>query len=264
MRFARYTVGGHIAYGIVSGDVIEEISSTPFLPYEKTGIVHGLAEVGLLAPSLPSKIVGIGLNYSDHAAELGAAVPEVPMFFFKPSTSVVGPGGRIVRPADCERLDYEGELAVVIGKVARSVERERWKEAVLGFTCAVDATARDHQESDLQWGRAKGFDTSAPLGPWIETEVDPADLQIVTRVNGEVKQESRTSRMVFDTGALIEFVSRSVTLLPGDVIMTGTPPGIGPLADGDDLEVEIEGVGTLKVSVAKPVAPSAGESAGTP
>lgn len=236
---------------MVSGETIEEISSTPFLPYEKTGISYGMADVTLLAPSLPSKIIAIGMNYRGHVAELGADIPEIPMFFFKPSTSVIGPGAKIVRPPDCERLDYEGELAVVIGRVARAVSKQRWHEVVLGYTCAIDATARDQQETDLQWGRSKGFDTSAPMGPWVDTAVDPTDLRITTRVNGQVKQDARTSEMIFDVATLVEFVTRSVTLLPGDVILTGTPAGIGPLSDGDSVEMELENLGTLKVEVAE-------------
>lgn len=152
-------------------------------------------------------------------------------------------------PPNSDRLEYEGELAVVIGSVARTVTRQRWKEAVLGYTCAVDATARDLQQKDGQWGRAKGFDTSAPLGPWIETELDPSDVSLSTRVNGEQKQLARTSSLIFDVPSLVEFISTSVTLLPGDVIMTGTPGGTGPLAPGDLLSVEIEGIGTLDVTV---------------
>lgn len=248
MRFVRFRNGSNIAYGILE-DAIEEISSTPFLPFERTGITHALDGVKLLAPCLPSKIVAIGVNYKDHALEMGRDLPETPMFFYKPSTAVIGPDDAIVWPPDCERLDYEGELAVVIGAVARKVRREDAQDVVLGYTCAIDATARDQQMKDLQWGRAKGFDTSAPLGPWIETDVNPSDLSIVTRVNGEVKQDSRTSQLVFDVPALVEFVSRFVTLLPGDVIMTGTPSGIGPLATGDRIEVEIQGVGTLASTV---------------
>ena len=171
------------------------------------------------------------------------------MFFFKPSTAVIGPGQSIVRPPSCERLDYEGELAVVIGSVARSVAEERWQEVVLGYTCGVDATARDLQGVDAQWGRAKGFDTSAPLGPWIETSVDASDLGLRTLVNGEVRQDARTSALIFGVPRLVAFVSSYVTLLPGDVILTGTPAGIGPLTAGDRLEVEIEGIGTLGVGV---------------
>ena len=249
MRFARFVRAGGIAYGVVEGTDVEEISTTPFLPYERTGVVHPLASVRLLAPCLPSKIVAIGHNYLDHIAERGAEVPEVPLFFFKPSTAVIGPGDAVVRPPACRQLDYEGELAVVIGAVARGVGEDRWPEVVLGYTCGIDATARDLQATDSQWGRAKGFDTSAPLGPWIDSGVDPGDLALVTRLNGEVRQEGRTSSMLFRVGALVAFVSSYVTLLPGDVILTGTPKGIGPMRAGDRVEVEIEGIGVLAVGV---------------
>lgn len=252
MRFARFMVGPRIAYGVVEGEKVEEISSTPFLPYERTGTWHELTQIRLLAPCLPSKIVAIGVNYRDHAQEMGRTLPEEPMFFYKPSTAVIGPRESIIWPPDCERLDYEGELAVVIGAVARNVSRERWAEVVLGYTCSIDATARDQQMKDLQWGRAKGFDTSAPIGPWIETDADPADLPIELRVNGETKQSSRTAQLIFDVPAIIEFLTRYITLLPGDVIMTGTPSGIGPLAAGDHVEVEIGSVGTLAVDVKGP------------
>lgn len=253
MRFARFFRPGGIAYGVVEGSgadaTVEEITSTPFLPYERTGIVHPLAGVRLLAPCLPSKIVAIGLNYYEHIVERGDTPPEVPMFFFKPSTAVIGPGDAIVRPPACRQLDYEGELALVIGSVARSVAEHRWREVVLGCTCGIDATARDLQKVDPQWGRAKGFDTSAPLGPWIDTTVDPGDLGLQTRVNGAVRQDGRTSSMIFGPAALVAFVSSYVTLLPGDVILTGTPQGVGSLTAGDRVEVEVEGIGTLEVGV---------------
>jgi len=249
MRFARFSRPGGISYGIVQEGTVAEISTTPFLPYESTGVVHPLEQVRLLAPCLPSKIVAIALNYRDHVVERGDPFPQAPVFFFKPSTAVIGPGDSVVRPPACRRLDYEGELAVVVGSVARSVAEPRWREVVLGYTCAVDATARDLQEVDAQWGRAKGFDTSAPLGPWIETEVDASDLGLQTRVNGAVKQDSRTSQLIFGLGKLVAFVTSYVTLLPGDVILTGTPSGIGPVSAGDRVEVEIEGIGTLAVSV---------------
>lgn len=191
----------------------------------------------------------IALNYRDHAAEAGKPLPEVPNFFFKPSTAVIGPGEAVFWPPGCRRLDYEGELAVVMGAVARGVRAGRWREVVLGFTCGIDATARDLQRVDGQWGRAKGFDTSAPLGPWVETDLDPANLRLVTRVNGEVKQDSSTAQLVFGVPALVEFVTSYVTLLPGDVILTGTPAGVGPLSSGDRVQVEIEGIGTLTVAV---------------
>lgn len=252
MRLARFKHSGRIAYGIVEDDSVEEISSTPFLPYERTGVVHALDEVRLLSPSMPSKVAAVALNYTDHVAEMGKELPTHPVFFFKPSTAVIGPGDTVVAPPGCTRLDYEGELSVVIGSVARSVEPSRAADVVLGYTCGIDATARDFQSEDLQWGRAKGFDTSAPLGPWIETEVDPTDLTLTTTVNGEVRQSARTSNMVFSAPVLVAFVSRYVTLLPGDVIMTGTPAGIGPLNDGDRCTVEIEGIGALQIAAKGP------------
>jgi len=234
---------------VIKENSVEEISSTPFLPYEKTGIVHSLDQVRLLAPCLPSKIVAVGLNYKEHAAEMKMPLPSVPMFFFKPSTAVVGTGRQIVWPPDCEQLDFEGELAVVIGSVAKSVRKDRWAEVVAGYTCGIDATARDQQKRDDQWGRCKGFDTSAPLGPWLETDLDPGSVALTTRVNGEIRQSASTSDLVFDIGSLLEFITSSVTLLPGDVVMTGTPAGSGPLAAGDQVTVEIENIGSLDVSV---------------
>ena len=245
MRFARFRTGGKIAYGVVTDGMVEEISSTPFLQYELTGTRYALDDVRLLSPCLTSKVVAIARNYRDHAAEMGKPLPKVPEFFFKPSTAVIGPGDAIFWPPACRQLDYEGELAVVIGAVARSVRADSWREVVLGFTCGIDATARDLQEVDGQWGRAKGFDTSAPLGPWIETDADPSDLRLVTRVNGEVKQDSTTAQLVFGVPELVAFVTSYVTLLPGDVILTGTPSGVGPIVSGDRLEVRIQGLSPL-------------------
>lgn len=249
MRFTRFTYRNRIAYGILQDGVVEEISSTPFLPFEETGVTYDLDDVRLLSPCVPSKVIGIALNYRDHVEEMGKAIPDYPTFFYKPSTSVVGPGDRIVTPPGCKQLDYEGELAVVVGSVAKSVSLGRHEEVILGYTCGVDATARDLQRLDSQWGRAKGFDTSAPLGPWIETDLDPSNLVLTTKLNGEIRQSSTTSMMIFGISALITFVSAYVTLLPGDVIMTGTPSGIGPMDPGDHLSVEIEGIGALEVSV---------------
>ena len=239
MRFARFKQGRRIAYGIVHQDSIEAITTTPFLPYERTGELYDLEELELLAPCIPSKVIGIALNYYDHIREMGKEAPSHPVFFYKPSTAVIGPRGSLVAPSDSAQLDYEGELGVVIGKVARNVAAKRFAEVVLGYTCGIDATARDFQRSDGQWGRAKGFDTSAPLGPWVETQLDPADLGLVTRVNGAVKQDGRTSQMVFDVPALVSFVTRYVTLLPGDVILTGTPAGSTVVNPGDVVEVEV-------------------------
>lgn len=249
MNFIRFKARDRITYGIVSDGEVEEISATPFLPYEATGVTHELKDVKILAPCLPSKIVAIGINYRDHAKEMGREPPEDPMFFYKPSTAVIGPGDEIVRPPACELLHFEGELALVIGSVAKHVPKSRWQEVVLGYTCAMDITARDLQNMDIQWGRAKGFDTSAPLGPWITTDLDPSNLGIVTTVNDEVKQDSNTEQLIFDVPTLVEFVSSYITLLPGDVIMTGTPSGVGELNEGDKIEVEIEDIGTLSATV---------------
>jgi 2-keto-4-pentenoate hydratase/2-oxohepta-3-ene-1,7-dioic acid hydratase in catechol pathway len=249
LKVTRFKHGTRIAYGILQDGVVEEISSTPFLPYEVTGVGYDLDDVRLLSPCVPSKVIGIALNYRDHVEEMGKAIPDYPTFFYKPSTSVVGPGDLVVTPPGCTQLDYEGELAVVIGSVAKGVSLGRHEEVILGYTCGVDATARDLQRLDNQWGRAKGFDTSAPLGPWIETDLDPSNLVITTRLNGEIRQSSTTSMMIFNVSALVTFVSAYVTLLPGDVILTGTPSGIGPMNPGDRLSVEIEGIGSLEVSV---------------
>ena len=258
MRFARFRrpdgTGRGISYGIVEGEAVEEISTTPFLPYERTGVAHEVASVRLLAPCLPSKIVAIGLNYGAHISEFSGDAPPVPMFFFKPSTAVIGPGDAVIRPPGCRQLDYEGELGVVVGSVARAVPASGWRDGVLGYTCGIDATARDLQAADSQWGRAKGFDTSCPLGPWIETEVDGADLRLQTFVNGSLRQDDRTSSMIFGIGELLAFVTSYVTMLPGDVLLTGTPAGVGPLRAGDRVEVTIEGIGTLGVGVRDGVA----------
>jgi 2-keto-4-pentenoate hydratase/2-oxohepta-3-ene-1,7-dioic acid hydratase in catechol pathway len=245
VRIARFSHEGAVSFGVIEGDTIAQISAHPFGPIEFTGGRAPLSAVKLLAPVLPSKVVAIGKNYASHAAEMGGEVPEQPLIFLKPSTSVIAGGDAIASPPSSERVDYEGELAVVIGRLCRDVPVERAMEVVLGYTCANDVTARDQQKTDGQWSRAKGYDTFCPLGPWIETDVDPADLQITTRLNGEVKQDSRTSMIVHKIPTLIAYITSCMTLLPGDVILTGTPDGIGPMQIGDTVEVEIEGVGTL-------------------
>jgi 2-keto-4-pentenoate hydratase/2-oxohepta-3-ene-1,7-dioic acid hydratase in catechol pathway len=197
----------------------------------------------------PSKIVAVGRNYAEHAKELGNDTPPEPIIFFKPSTAVLAPGGTIVRPAMSQRVDHEGELAIVIGVVAKNIRAADWRSVVQGFTCANDVTARDLQTRDVQFTRAKSFDTFCPLGPHIETELDPSHLHIQTRVNGVVKQDGNTEQMVFKCDSLIEFITAVMTLLPGDVILTGTPAGVGPLNAGDVVEVEIEGIGTLRNDV---------------
>jgi 2-keto-4-pentenoate hydratase/2-oxohepta-3-ene-1,7-dioic acid hydratase in catechol pathway len=225
-----------------SGDVLDLGSPA--------GISQGLGEVRLLPPIKPGKIVAVGRNYADHAKELGNEPPSEPILFLKPPSAVLAPGGTIIRPAMAQRVDFEGELAIVIGKTARDVKSDRWRNHVLGFTCANDVTARDLQKKDVQFTRAKSFDTFCPLGPCIETELEADDTSIVTRVNGEVRQNGTTRQMVFACGALIEFITSVMTLEPGDVVLTGTPAGVGPLAGGDVVEVEIGGIGTLRNAVA--------------
>ncbi len=205
-----------------------------------------LQNAQLLSPVTPTKIVAVGRNYSEHAKELGNDVPEEPIIFLKPATCVLAPGGTIVRPPISNRVDHEGELAIVIGREARNVPRQRWRDYVRGFTCANDVTARDLQKKDVQFTRGKSFDTFCPLGPCIETELDPSALRIQTRVNGQIRQDGNTGQMVFKCDVLVEFITQVMTLLPGDVILTGTPAGVGPLASGDVVEVEIDGIGTLR------------------
>jgi 2-keto-4-pentenoate hydratase/2-oxohepta-3-ene-1,7-dioic acid hydratase in catechol pathway len=199
----------------------------------------------LLTPCTPSKIVCVGRNYADHAKELGNEAPPEPILFLKPPSALLAPGGTILRPALSQRVDFEGELAVVIGRRAKDVPSARWRDFVLGFTCANDVTARDLQKKDVQFTRGKGFDTFCPIGPSIETELDPSALRLTTRVNGATKQDGNTSQMIFPVPFLVEFITAVMTLEPGDVILTGTPSGVGPLAAGDTVEVEIEGIGVL-------------------
>jgi 2-keto-4-pentenoate hydratase/2-oxohepta-3-ene-1,7-dioic acid hydratase in catechol pathway len=216
-----------------------------------TGIRFPLTDIRLLAPILPSKVVCVGKNYADHAREMGGEPPEEPVIFLKPSTAVSGPRDPILRPARLsDRVDYEGELAVVIGRLCQQVTADRVAECIFGYTCGNDVTARDLQARDGQWTRAKGFDTFCPIGPWIETDVDPGDLQVTTRLNGEIKQNSRTSLLIHDVRSLVMFVSQVMTLLPGDVLLTGTPAGVGPMDKGDEVSVTIEGIGTLSNPVA--------------
>ena len=251
VRIARFTDGSEPGFGVVEGSVEEGtaevagIAPHPFGAFSFTGVRRPLGDVRLLAPVLPSKVLCVGKNYADHAREMGGEAPARPVLFLKPSTSVAGPGDPIVLPPDSERVDYEGELAVVIGRLCRDVPVERALEVVLGYTCANDVTARDQQAADGQWTRAKGHDTFCPIGPWIETELDPADLALRTTVDGELRQNSRTKLLVHDVPTLIAFMSAAMTLLPGDVLLTGTPSGVGPLRAGQTAAVTVEGVGTL-------------------
>ena len=249
MRIARFSHDDAIRFGIVDGTDLVVLAGDPlFAGFETTGERVPLGEVALLAPVIPrSKVIGIARNYRDHAAELGNEVPAEPMMFLKPNTSVIGPGDAIVRPAQSERTDYEGELAAVIGRVAKNVSVEDALDYVFGYTIGNDVTARDLQKTDGQWARAKGFDTFCPLGPAIETEFTPsADVRIVTRENGEVRQDGTLGAMVHSVAEYISYASHAFTLLPGDVILAGTPAGVGPFVAGDIVEVEITGLGTLR------------------
>jgi 2-keto-4-pentenoate hydratase/2-oxohepta-3-ene-1,7-dioic acid hydratase in catechol pathway len=239
-------VEGSPRFGVVDGEdglqSLALLSAHPFVDLQLTGERVPVRQ--LLAPILPSKVIGIGKNYADHAAEMGGEAPTEPLMFLKPSTSVIGPGDPIRMPDT--RVDYEGELAVVIGRLCREVPVERVPEVVFGYTCANDVTARDWQQSDGQWSRAKGMDSFCPLGPWIETDLDASDLRLRTTVDGEVRQDGRTGMLIHDIPTLVSYVSTYFTLIPGDVILTGTPAGVGPLRDGQRVSVEIEGIGTLE------------------
>jgi 2-keto-4-pentenoate hydratase/2-oxohepta-3-ene-1,7-dioic acid hydratase in catechol pathway len=248
MRVVRILNGEDARYGLADDDTITLISDEPFAAWEREDVVD-LVGAHLLAPVVPTKIVCVGLNYKDHAKELKHKLPADPIIFLKPSTAVNAPNGAIEIPKCSSRVDYEGELAIVVGRRARRVKRQDARHHILGYTCANDVTARDLQKADGQWTRAKSFDGFCPMGPWIETDLDPLDLKIETLLNGEVVQSARTSDMVFDPFDLLSFVSGVMTLLPGDVVLTGTPGGIGPMRAGDVVDVRIEGIGTLQNKV---------------
>jgi len=244
--------GEDITYGVVEGEpgaeTIAPIAGDPlYVPLQVVGEPVPLVDVRLLAPVIPrSKLIGVGKNYADHAREMGGEPPTEPMLFLMPNTAVVGPTDPIVYPPLSHEVHYEAELCVVIGRICKDVPVGRVPEVIFGYTCGNDVTARDLQRSDGQWARAKGFDSACPLGPWIETELDPADLSVQCRVNGGLRQDGRTSQMIHDVAAIVTYVSAAFTLLPGDVIMTGTPAGVGPIAAGDEVAVTVEGIGTLR------------------
>ncbi|MFZ5652157.1 MAG: fumarylacetoacetate hydrolase family protein [Bacillota bacterium] len=248
LTIGRFSRGQRIFYGVVEGDRVSEIDS-PFENIRPSGKVHGIGELKTLAPCLPGKAVCVGLNYREHAAEVGMDLPLEPVLFIKPSSTVIGPGDFIDYPGMSNRVDYEAELAVVIGARCKNVGVKEAAGYVLGYTCANDVTARDLQQKDGQWTRAKSFDTFLPLGPYIIKGVDPDRLGIFLYLNGEVRQKSNTEELIFKTGELVSFISRVMTLNPGDVILTGTPPGIGPMHRGDRVEVMIESLGTLSNTV---------------
>jgi 2-keto-4-pentenoate hydratase/2-oxohepta-3-ene-1,7-dioic acid hydratase in catechol pathway len=257
-------VGDDPRFGVVSGDldehgeldddaVVVALAGDPlYVGMKPTQEEHRLADVRLLAPVLPrSKVVGIGKNYAAHAAELGTEVPSEPLMFLKPNTAVVGPGDPVYYPPQTRELHYEGELAVVIGRICRDVPAEQARDVIFGYTIANDVTARDLQRKDVQFTRAKGFDSFCPLGPWIETELDTGSLRVRTFRNGDVVQDGSTADMIFDVPRLVAHVSSVMTLLPGDVILTGTPEGVGPMEVGDEVDVVVSGIGTLTNKVQK-------------
>ena len=251
MKIVRFTTGKKVEYGILIDETIQGIEDKPFRHLEVSDHYYQLSEVKLLPPCAPSKIVALGLNYHNHAKELESPLPDAPLIFLKPSTAVIGPEDNIIYPPTSTRVDYEGELGVVIKKPAWRVSIDDALDYVLGYTCFNDVTARDLQSKDRQWTRAKGFDTFAAIGPCIETELDPGNVTLETYLNGELKQQGNTNDLIYSIPVLINFISNVMSLVPGDIIATGTPSGIGPMYPGDTIEVEIEGIGTLRNYVIK-------------
>lgn len=247
MRFVRYITGSEAPrYGWVYEDKVGPIEGVPFGEYRRLEAQIPIHMVRLLAPLQPSKIICVGRNYAEHAREQNVEVPDIPLLFMKPPTAVIGPGESIILPPQSKQVEHEGELGIVIGKIGRWIQANEALDYVMGYTVANDVTARDLQRRDGQWTRGKGFDTFCPVGPWIETELDPTDVLVQTRVNGEMRQMSSTREMIFPVEQLIAFISSVMTLLPGDLILTGTPAGIGPLLPSDVVEVSVEGIGSLK------------------
>lgn len=246
MRIVRYRQGtGPARQGVLDGDVVRDFIGEDLMHPEAGSTVAGLDEVDLLAPARPAHIICVARNYRRHAAEMGMTIGETPQLFLKPQTSLVGPGEPIVIPEMSERTDYEAELAVVFGRSAHQVPAEDYRSAVAGFTCGNDVTARDLKAVDDYWLRAKGFPTFCPVGPWIETDLDPGDVKVRCRVDGELRQDDTTADMTFDVPWLVEFITSFMRVEPGDVLLTGTPSGIGQLHPGQEVAVDIEGIGVL-------------------
>lgn len=246
MEFVRFKTGEEIKYGTLDKDKeVREIKGDITDNYELTDNYYDLSQINLLPPCLPSKIVCVGLNYLDHARELEMEIPEEPIMFMKPATSIIGPGAEIKYPEMSQQIDYEAELAAVIKKEAKDLTVEKVDDYILGYTCFNDVTARDLQNKDGQWTRAKSFDTFSPVGPAIVTDIEPNNLQIQMLKNGSIKQDSNTEQMIFSVQEIISFISQIMTLRPGDVVATGTPPGVGEVEVGDELKVKIEGIGSL-------------------
>lgn len=250
MKIVRVQTDEGISYGTAEPGGVRVHKGSPLVAWEETEVLIPFDQVELLSPVLPSKVICVGRNYADHAAEMGNEVPDEPKLFIKPSTSVIGPGGNIVYPEDSTNVHHEAELAIVMGGIARHVKAEDADSVILGYTVANDVTARDLQRKDGQWTRGKSFDTFCPIGPAINTEFNAAEgMRITASVNGELRQDGSTADMIFGPHELVEFVSRVMTLLPGDVILTGTPAGVGPMQPGDRVDVEIEGIGVLSNKV---------------
>jgi 2-keto-4-pentenoate hydratase/2-oxohepta-3-ene-1,7-dioic acid hydratase in catechol pathway len=250
MRLIRFIYKKKIGWGILDTDTVRLLEGSPFEKLRPAKTRIPFRRVRLLAPAEPRKIVLCGLNYRDHAKELNIPLPREPIIFLKPPTALIGHRQNIVYPPAVKRLDYEAELAIVIKKQARNIPEEKAGGYIFGYTCLNDVTARDLQKKDVQWARAKSFDTFCPLGPWVETSLDPSCLKIRSYLNGKLMQDSYTSRMIFSVHYLVAFISRIMTLLPGDLISTGTPPGVGRMLVSDKIEIEIEGIGRLVNNVA--------------
>ena len=246
MKIVRFVIGNKVMYGILKGETIQGIENKPYHNLQPSDWYCGLEEVKLLSPCTPSKIVALGLNYHSHAKEINARLPDTPLIFIKPSTAVIGPEENICYPSASHRVDYEGELGVVIKKPIWRVSKKDSLDYVLGYTCFNDVTARDLQNHDKQWTQAKSFNTFAAVGPCIETELDPGNVVLETYLNGNLKQRGNTNDLLYSIPELINFISHVMTLLPGDIITTGTPSGIGPMYPGDTIEVKIEPIGNLR------------------
>ena len=245
MKILRYTKDGITSYGVLKDDAVYPITGDMYGKFAVAEKGIPFSNVKVEVPCEPTKIVAVGLNYSEHAKEFGGDQLADPILFLKPTTSLLADGGTIIRPKNSERVDYEAELCVVIGKTAKDVTKEEANDYILGYTCANDVTARDLQKKDGQWTRGKGFDTFCPVGPWIETDICPDSLDISLKLNEEIKQDGNTNMMMFNAAELVSYISGIMTLLPGDIIITGTPAGIGPMAEGDRVSVTINGIGTL-------------------
>jgi len=250
VKIVRYVLEDRESFGVLEGEAIREISGEPYEGIRYTGKTVAPGSVRLLAPSRPKNIVAVGLNYRRHSEELEMDLPDEPLVFSKAPSAVLDPFGRIIKPGECARLDYEAELAAVIKKPCEKIKKEEAGEYILGYTCLNDVTARDIQAKESQWLRAKGFYTFCPFGPWIETGLDPSDLRLQAILNGKTVQDDRTSNMLFSVPRLVEFISSFMRLLPGDVIATGTPGGIGPMKSGDEIKIVVEGISELVNTVA--------------